>query len=68
MSKNEQFIATAEIFEVVWSGPRHVQVRMPPDEVLDAYRDRIGDKCAEPTETLYAIAYHWFERRIPHFL
>jgi hypothetical protein len=68
MSHDEQFIATAEILEAVWGGPLHRRVRLPPDEVMDGYRDDIDDACADPTATLYTIAVDAIERRMPHFI
>jgi hypothetical protein len=63
MSHDEQFIATAEILDAVWGGPLHRRVRLPPDEVIDGYRDDIDDACADPSATLYTIALDAIERR-----
>jgi hypothetical protein len=67
MSFDQQFIATAEIFEAVLGGDR-MRVRLPPDEVLDGYRKAIDAACADPTATLYTVAIDAIKGRMEPFV
>jgi hypothetical protein len=63
MSFDQQFVATADLIEADQGARTTRLVGLPPEELLNAYREAIDDACTHPSALLETVAIPAYEKR-----